>query len=119
MENQLSSIISKGFHIPERGGLFVSCGYIPAKIEKNSVNKLIISEVAIHNTTKISSDSSKDHLFKEQQPEGYDSYYLNPLAEVKEHPFASNFVLVDDNQIIPLFLVDFKYTQNVRGVYFY
>lgn len=115
--NHFMDVISKGFHVGE-SGLYFPCGVSPIKLEKSSGEiLLLLSRVAVKKVETLPSSSLSESSIQEiAQSTRFDSIFVDDRGSEDAHPFRSNFVLLNQSQILPTHIVFVRYKDQLYGV---
>lgn len=104
--NHYLDIISKGFTVGD-SGLYFPCGLSNLKLEKGQPDALlVVSKVAVRRTEAVKLEQvNKDLMEAIQRTKRVDSLFVEEEDSGDRHPFKSNFILFNSEQILPEFLV--------------
>lgn len=115
--NHYLDVVNRGFNIGD-SGLYFPCGVSSIKLEKgNTETLLLVSKVAIKKTETLSVNNlSENSIVQIAKTRRFDSIFVDERGGEDQHPFKANYVLLNQNQILPTHLVFVKYHDLNFGV---
>lgn len=115
-ENNLKSITAEGFDIPEKGGLLIPLGHVRSTLEEGAILQAIICEVAVGRAKKLKPANITDSLLlSDEFRTFYDTILIDETSK-NLHPNTQDVIIFHREQVLPKFVIQFKYCRNVMGV---
>ncbi|KNC46156.1 uncharacterized protein AMSG_00274 [Thecamonas trahens ATCC 50062] len=104
--NSVDEVMARGFRFQDAGMLFaVGSIVIPDGAPRD--HQYMLCKIAVGRSYVVEEEALQ--AARVEIPEGYDSIYVHSAASEEAHVYHHEYLLQDPAQVLPLFLVNFKF----------